>query len=96
MKKKRIIQRIKFKLFDLKWYLKIKRAQVVAFLTRNTFYYHRLKMTIYTDISGNKKIFIFDKNMAIDYEWHSSYVNNQTGQTDNGEHYEVIKLERPQ
>jgi hypothetical protein len=90
-----VVRRIKFKLFDLKWYFKIKKAQIMTFFTRNTFYCHHLRMTIYTDPSGNKKIFIFDKDTAIYYEWKSSYADSKTGQTEDGQHYEVIKLDRP-
>ena len=54
---------------EIKWYLRIKKAQIIAFIMRRLFCYNRLELTIDTKPNGDKKIYIFDKDTMIDYEW---------------------------
>jgi len=53
----------------LRLYLKIKKAPIIAFIMRLIFCYNRLELTIDTKPNGDKKVYIFDEDTMIDYEW---------------------------
>lgn len=58
----------------LRWYLKIKKGQLIAFITRKIFSYNRLEITIFDEPNGDKSISIFDRDTMVDYEWIAPHI----------------------